>query len=69
MPWVRFTADFPYKPRRGVVILYRSNTIVLVKQDCAAKAIAIAAAVEAARPERPQCKPVISATKSPSIDE
>ncbi|MER2536032.1 MAG: hypothetical protein ABTQ31_12800 [Rhizobiaceae bacterium] len=45
MPWVRFTADFDFKPKPLVTIAYRAGHVLNVTSDCAAKAIAAGKAV------------------------
>jgi hypothetical protein len=45
MPRVRFTGDFDYRPRRHVVIAYKSGHDLPVKQDCADQAVAAGKAV------------------------
>lgn len=38
MPWVRFTADFDWKPQPAVTIAYRAGDEKLVTTACAAAA-------------------------------
>lgn len=37
---VRFTADFAYKPKPSVTIVYPAGTTAYVRRDCAQKAVA-----------------------------
>lgn len=39
MPWVRFTADFDFKPKPAVTIAYRAGMERLVTTGCARLAI------------------------------
>ena len=50
MPWLRFTADFPFHPRPNVTIMYRAGDEKLVKQTCVDQAIAKKRAVAIERP-------------------
>ena len=50
MPWVRFTAAFPFHARPAVTIMYRAGEEKLVKQACADAAIAQGRAVAIERP-------------------
>lgn len=43
--WVRFTADFDWKPLRQVTIAYRKGQVVNVRHACAEEAIAVGKAV------------------------
>ncbi len=52
MAYVRFTADFDYRPVRAVVIAYKAGMEETVKRDCARKAIAAGKAVEIPNPPR-----------------
>ncbi|EHK56821.1 hypothetical protein [Allomesorhizobium alhagi] len=45
MPWVRFTADFDWKPRPQVTIAYRMGQEVNVTTLCAARAVSASMAV------------------------
>ena len=49
MPWVCFKQSFDYKPKPNVCIAYKAGGEYLVKQDCAAAAIASGEAVEIRR--------------------
>ncbi|OAM77701.1 hypothetical protein A3840_08705 [Devosia elaeis] len=40
MPWVRFKADFDWRPRQGVTIAYKAGMHLLVTTRCAEAAIA-----------------------------
>lgn len=40
MPWVRFTADFAWKPIPAVTKKFRAGTVANVTTPCANKAIA-----------------------------
>lgn len=50
MPWVKFTADFDWRPRHGVVMAYRAGGAVLVTTACAKAAKAKGSAVAAVKP-------------------
>ncbi|MEQ1956010.1 hypothetical protein [Mesorhizobium sp. CN2-181] len=45
MPWVRFTTDFDFKPKRAVTLAYRRGDECNVTTPCAAKAVAAGKAV------------------------
>lgn len=45
MAWVKFTADYDYKPHSQATIGYRAGMVLSVKQDCADKAVASGKAV------------------------
>lgn len=47
MPWVRFTADFDFKPKPQVTIAYLAGQVRLVSQACAEAAKARKKAVTA----------------------
>lgn len=49
MPWVRFTTPFVFKPKPNVAVAYKAGSEYLVKQDCAAAAIAAGKAVKITR--------------------
>lgn len=40
MPVVRFTHDFPWKPRPAVTTIYKAGSDRMVTTACAAKAVA-----------------------------
>lgn len=46
MPWVRFTADFDFKPKPAVTIAYRAGDDKLVTTPCANAAIALGKATK-----------------------
>jgi hypothetical protein len=50
MPWVRFLADFDWKPMPAVTVAYKANMVRLVTRDCAAVAVAAAKAINTERP-------------------
>lgn len=50
MPWVRFVADFDFKPKPGITIGYRAGYVGLVSRSCAEKAKARGCAVTVGRP-------------------
>lgn len=52
MPWVRFTADFPWHPRHNVTVMYRAGETYLVKQVVADAARAKGAAEITKRAEK-----------------
>lgn len=52
MPWLRFTAPFNFRLKPTAWISYRAGEIYLVKQACAAQAIAAGKAELTARPQR-----------------
>jgi len=52
MPWVRFTADFDFKPMPTVTQAYRAGQVVLVTTPCAEAAIAKGKAVKASNPKK-----------------
>jgi hypothetical protein len=41
MPWVRFTADFDFKPKAAVTLAFRAGQRKLVTTACAKQAIAV----------------------------
>ena len=51
MPWVRFTADFDFKPRPTVTIAYLAGDVRNVTRSCAAAAIASGKAERTVRPD------------------
>lgn len=52
MAWVRFTADFDFKPKPTVTIAYREGHVLNVTSACAAKAIAAGKAVRMKKPSK-----------------
>jgi hypothetical protein len=46
MPWVRFTADFDWKPKPQVTIAYRDGDELLVTSPCAEAAVKASKAVK-----------------------
>jgi hypothetical protein len=52
MPWVRFTADFPWHQRPAVTVMYRAGEVHLVSQACAKEAIDKERAVASLRPPK-----------------
>lgn len=50
MPWVKFTADFDWRPRANVVMAYRRSTVDLVTTACARAAKAKGVAVTVPKP-------------------
>ena len=48
--WVRFTRQFRWKPRPGVMIRYPEGMRICVTRACAARAIAKGAAVKSTNP-------------------
>lgn len=40
MPWVRFTADFDFKPKAAVTVAYKAGDEKMVTTPCAAAAVA-----------------------------
>ncbi|MGU3495928.1 hypothetical protein ACLBXM_17950 [Xanthobacteraceae bacterium A53D] len=53
MPWVSFTSDFDWRPRRGLVMAYRAGTTALVTTPCAKAAKGKGAAVSVPKPKEP----------------
>lgn len=51
MPWVRFKADFDFKPKPSITIAFKADTVRLVTRACAAAAIAASKATPTKRPE------------------
>ena len=51
MPWVRFTADFDFRPRIAVTVAYRAGRVMLVPKACADTAIARGRAERATKEE------------------
>ncbi|MFG1465258.1 hypothetical protein V5F77_20450 [Xanthobacter sp. DSM 24535] len=51
MPWVKFTADFDWRPQIGKVHAFTDGTVALVTTPCAAAAKAAGAAEPAAKPK------------------
>ncbi|MEQ1901862.1 MAG: hypothetical protein ABL866_14160 [Devosia sp.] len=39
MPWIKFTADFDFRPKPAVTLAYRAGQVVLVTTACAKAAI------------------------------
>lgn len=52
MPWLRFTADFDFKPRPQVTIAYRAGEEKNVPTACAAAAVKAGKAVRLPRPAK-----------------
>lgn len=52
MPWVRFIADFDFKPKRAVTIAYRRGMVKMVTTPCANAALAAGKAEPTTKPER-----------------
>lgn len=52
MPWIKFTADFDFKPRPAVTIGHTANTTRLVNRACAEAAQAAGKAIPAKRPAK-----------------
>lgn len=52
MPWVRFTANFDWKPTLKVMYAYRAGSVHLVHSRCAEQAIRAGKAEPCERPER-----------------
>ena len=50
MPWVRFLADFDWKPMPAVTVAYKADMVRLVTRDCAAVAFAAGKAINTERP-------------------
>jgi len=46
MPWVKFTADFDWKPTRQTTVAYRAGDEKLVTTPCAKAAVAAGKAVK-----------------------
>lgn len=44
--WIKFTADFLYKPKRSVTLLYRAGDTANVVRACGEAAIAVGAGTE-----------------------
>jgi hypothetical protein len=51
MPWVRFTANFDWSPRRNVEISYKADCAYLVTTRCANEAVAKGKADKIRKPE------------------
>jgi hypothetical protein len=52
MPWVRFSADYPWHQRHNVTVMYRAGGTYLVKQNVADAARAKGVAELTKRPEK-----------------
>lgn len=52
MPWVRFLADFDFRPpeKPRCHVAYKTGMVQLVRRVCAEEALAIGRAVEVERP-------------------
>lgn len=50
MPWVRFTADFDFKPKPPVTLAFKAGAVRYVTRACAAAAIAVGKALPTERP-------------------
>lgn len=57
MPWVRFTADFDFKPMPAVTYGYRAGHVGNVTTPCATAAVAAGKAVRMKKPSK-QAQPV-----------
>lgn len=51
MPWLKFTADFDWRPQIGTVLAYKAGTVALVTTPCADAAKAAGNAEPAAKPK------------------
>lgn len=51
MPWVKFTADFDWKPKPAVTVAYHAGQTKLVTTACARRAKAQGRAEAASKPE------------------
>lgn len=54
MPWIRFTADFDFRPSRRLTLAYRAGMTLLVPTAAAEAAEAAGAGRRVARPNRPR---------------
>jgi hypothetical protein len=52
MPWLRFTADFDWKPQASVTIAYLAGQTRNVTRACAANALAKGKAVKMVKPSK-----------------
>lgn len=62
--WVRFIADFDFKPKLAVTIAYKAGTVANVTNACAERAIALGRAVKdvkANKAEEAKAKPAAEA--------
>jgi hypothetical protein len=50
MPWVRFTKNYDYRPRNGVVTAYSKDLTLMVTNRCASEAIEAGAAEAVKKP-------------------
>ncbi|RVI58533.1 hypothetical protein CN189_26165 [Sinorhizobium meliloti] len=64
MPWVRFTADFDFKPKPPVTLAFKAGVVRYVTRACAAEAIAASKALPTERPADARRQTSISATLS-----
>ncbi len=48
--WVRFLADYDWKPKPSVTIAYTAGSVANVTRMCAAKALALGKAEKTERP-------------------
>lgn len=51
MPWVRFTADYDFRPKPGVTIAYNGGWVGLVTTPCANEAVAAGKAERTSKPK------------------
>jgi len=49
MPWIRFTADFDFKPKAAVTLAYVAGQEKNVTRECASRAVAAGKAVRIKR--------------------
>lgn len=54
MPWVRFTADFDWKPKPTVTMAYKAGDTKLVTTPCARQAKALGRAEPVRKPHGQQ---------------
>lgn len=50
--WVRFTADFDWKPQPQAITAYKAGMVQNVTRACADAAVSAGKAVKAAKPRR-----------------
>jgi len=50
MPWMRFSADWDWKPRPSTTVAFRSGDIKFVTRACASRALAAGKAESTERP-------------------
>ena len=50
MPWVRFTADFDFKPTPQVTVAHKQDSVAMVPTECAKAAVSAGKAERTSKP-------------------